>query len=268
VKEKWAGSQGSSFDCQDIVYALRVVGGHSTIQQLALVLGLARGLTETVLRSGLYALVKRGRLARSGRGKEATFAMGAWPEKHSTVDAKKAKSAAGWDGHWHVLTYDILTQHNALRMRLTRFLHDAGFGSLCASSWASPYDWEDELRGVFAGRDDAGSASYIRSLEIAPLAGKTDPRSAQIWELDALSGRYADIAARCIAACKDNSPTGSRRRAATCLTVARELRRMEAADPMLPPDLLPEKWPGSSAAKNFERLRAHVRRDVEKLGNR
>jgi phenylacetic acid degradation operon negative regulatory protein len=261
-------SERISFDCQDIIHALGVVGGHSTLRQMAALLGLARGITETVLRSGLYALVRRGRLTKSGRGKEATFAMGVWPAKRDTVAAKMAKSEAGWDGHWHVLTYDIGMKHNSLRHRLPGFLHEAGFGSLCASSWASPYDWEDELRSLLAGCDSAGSASYVRALDVAPLLGDVDPRQGEIWDLETIADRYTDIAGRCRAASKDRSPTAHKHRAVAWLRVTRELQQMESDDPMLPFDLLPKRWPRPSAIKSFERLRTRVRQDVAKIDER
>jgi DNA-binding transcriptional regulator PaaX len=253
------------FACQDIIEAFGVVRGHSTVQLLAELLGLARGLTEMALRSRLYGLVKRGLLTKSGYGRDAVFEIVSWPAKDDTIAGKKAKCAAGWDGAWHVLTYDICVEQNSLRRRLARLLHDAGFGLLCASSWVSPYDWEEELRDILDACDSVGHVSYIRSSAITSLAGEADPDTAGAWALKPIAARYQSVSARCSAACKDRSQAARRRRARTYFNAVRELQQIEADDPMLPVTLLKGRWPRPSAINNIESLRARIRRDMQQI---
>jgi DNA-binding transcriptional regulator PaaX len=255
-------SSNDPFACQDIIAAMGVVGGHSTLRLMAELLGLARGLSEMALRSRLANLVGRGLLKRSGRGPDAVFEVASWPARDDTVARKMAKHAAGWNGAWHVLTYDIRVEQNSLRRRLARFLHDAGFGLLCASSWASPYDWEDELREILASRDAVGHVSYIRSSAITSLAGEADPVTADLWNLRPIAAQYESAAGRCAAASKDRSPSARRRRAQTYFRAVRELQQIEAGDPMLPATLLKERWPRASAVSSLDQLQAGIRRDM------
>jgi DNA-binding transcriptional regulator PaaX len=258
-------SPSDVFAYEDIIEAMGVVGGHSTVQLLAMLLGLARGLTEAALRSRLYGLVKRGVLTRSGRGPDAIVRIAAWPAKDDTVTRKKAKCAAGWNGAWHVLTYDVRIEQNSLRRRLARFLHDAGFGALCASSWVSPYDWEEELRDILEPHGQVGQVSYIRSSAITSLAGEADPTAAGSWNLKQVASRYQTLSGRCTAAYKDRSQAARRHRARAYFSAVRELLQIEADDPMLPTALLKPRWPRLTALSSLGHLRDRVQRDVRGL---
>ena len=255
--------QSDAFDYQDIIHAFGIVGSHSSLQLLAMLLGLARGMTEAVLLRKLYYLVERGGVARSGRGRGATFALRAWPARDDTVARKKDRSAEPWDGRWHLLTYDVPTAQDSLRRRLRRFLHEAGFGLLCASSWVSPYDWEESLSEMFQDNDRGISACYLHADGVLPLGGETDPHSSRMWKLESVADRYLRIAKRCRAATASTAVAAARTRSRTCLAVMRELRQLEIEDPMLPDDILLQPWPRPAAMDAIERLKTILRQDLQ-----
>jgi DNA-binding transcriptional regulator PaaX len=255
-------SQSDAFAYQDIVHAFGIVGSHSTVQALAMFLGLARGIAETVLLKKLYYLADRGYLAKSGRGKDATFALVSWPTRGDTVARKRDWSTKPWDGRWHLLTYDVPTTQNSLRRRLRRFLHEAGFGLLCASSWVSPYDWGESLEEMFQHADKGISACYVDASRVLSLGGETAPRLPARWHIERSAGRYRRITKLCRAATASTTSAAARARARTCLSTMREMEHIEAEDPMLPRELLPQSWPRPAALNALEKLTGALRRDL------
>jgi len=216
-------------------------------------------ISEVRLGALLRYGVRAGTLMRKGVGEHARYALIRPPEKSLVAQKKIEKSRQPWDGCWTVLTYDIPRTRNTARRRLARLLHVAGFAPLNASSWVSPYDWLEVLADAIRDELSEGAFSYIRAAQITALGHPSSSFPKALWELDKIRASYVHLAARCSAGTGKRGERNWPDLLRTAIWAFRELERIEQEDPMLPPQLLPARWPRRTALASVAQLRAEVR---------
>ncbi|MFO7898280.1 MAG: PaaX family transcriptional regulator C-terminal domain-containing protein [Planctomycetota bacterium] len=170
------------------------------------------------------------------------------------VAVKRERQAAGWDGRWCLLTYDLPRSAGPLRKRLIRSMRRVGMGRLNESTWASPYDWSEWVRAEVSGDGGVGHVDWIRDAEVdfhRPLDGAIG----HMWPLGDVAARYRNLQSRA-AALAGSSLNAARRGEA--LRLVQEWARVEAADPMLPRELLPGDWPAEDVRDSLQALRRAV----------
>ena len=234
---------------------LRYRGGQVRLRRLVALLD-CFGIPEATVRVAAARLRREGWLSAARDGRETVYSLTgtAW-EMLDEGRARIFQRATGpWDGQWHMVIYQVPETERALREQLRRRLAWLGFGPLSASVWLSPHDRTQQLRQEFAGQP---------SVQLDVFRSRSDGNGAdraiagRAWDLGALDRDYQDLLARYrprLAGYRAGVLDG---RAALVerMRLVYDYRHFPFRDPDLPPELLPEGWPGRQAHDVF--LEAH-----------
>lgn len=172
--------------------------------------------------------------------------------------------AAPWDGRWRMLLYDLPSQEQAARKRLRLRLRAEGFGMLQQSVWVSPRSLSPELARLSHRGDDVSS---LISVDTVPAAGEPAERIVQAaWDFAEIGRRYADHL-RILKTAPRRALTQTADAKALQIWATKERlswRRIAEADPFLPRELLPRKYPGERVWAYRCEVLARVHRLVER----
>ncbi|MEU5889080.1 PaaX family transcriptional regulator C-terminal domain-containing protein [Streptomyces sp. NPDC047461] len=222
------------------------------------------GMSDQQVRLCVKRLVAEGRFTHEGRGRRA--------ELHATADTTRALAPnvdflrhafqqdaglAPWDGVWHLAAFavpeSVRTARDALRETLVHLGGAPLQGGLyvCANAW-EPYVEEAAHR--------LGTHSALTLLTTTDLRkGDTQEPvelARHLWPLEEIADRYHRLSrlARPRLA-RLTRPAGLSPSALLTIAVelAAELTRAMEPDPLLPPQLLPQPWPGTQARELIAR---------------
>ncbi|MDI9886993.1 PaaX family transcriptional regulator C-terminal domain-containing protein [Streptomyces sp. HNM0645] len=228
------------------------------------------GMSDQQIRLCVKRLVTEGRFTQEGRGRRATLHAVADATGALAPDAAYVRHAyrqdaglAPWDGAWHLFAFAIPESQRAARDALREHLLHLGAAPVQSGLYitANPVTELVEARAGHLGVIEA----LTRLTTTDPRIGDTaDPRdlAAVLWPLGEIAQRHEDLAAFAQArlACLAERPEPSD---AERLTMAVELAaRFTAAmkpDPLLPPELLPQPWPGKRARRLAADCWRHLR---------
>jgi phenylacetic acid degradation operon negative regulatory protein len=222
----------------------------------------ACGLGPEQVRSCLRRLVAEGLLVRKGAGRPARFlATG------KALEALESRSERfrfayrldrghePWDGLWHLVAFAIPESRRAARDRFRLRLRSMGGAQMQGGLYVSPHPWEPAVRSEAAelGVKQLVIAASSPDLEVG---GIRDPRriARVLWPVDELAQRYRAF----LEAYRGVTPMLESLRArgdslsdeqflAGALEMAVVFAASFEVDPLLPPELLPARWPGSQA---------------------
>jgi phenylacetic acid degradation operon negative regulatory protein len=159
-----------------------------------------------------------------------------------------------WDKQWLVLLISVPDAKRDLRHRLRTRLSWAGFGTPAAGVWVSPDPGrENEARQILA---DLGLAAASMSL-LASYGSIGAPASLArlAWDLDGVARRYGEF----IESFATLRPAADEEQLVAQTLLVHEWRRFPFLDPQLPPELLPARWIGATAAQLFHARHAEWR---------
>jgi DNA-binding transcriptional regulator PaaX len=144
----------------------------------------------------------------------------------------------------HLVAYDIPRTGNVTRNRIRDMLLKAHAVPVLDSLWLSPIDPTDALAEATGGRD--GGSFFVTSLSPDATVNGKPVRDLvdRIYRTGELALRYEAFLA---AARHPETPAEVRNLRYLYLSVA-------AADPHLPPEFLPQGFPGTKAARRFREL--------------
>ncbi|MER7577688.1 PaaX family transcriptional regulator C-terminal domain-containing protein [Streptomyces sp. NPDC126514] len=246
-----------------LVHALIRDDGTVDAEELYTVAGTV-GMSDQQVRLCIKRLVAEGRFTHEGRGRKAQLQATADTTRSLAPNADFLRHAfqqdAGltpWDGVWHLAAFAVpessRTARDSLRETLVRLGGAPLQGGLyvCANAW-EPYV-EDAARRV--GAHEALTLLTTRDLrrgatqEPAELAGR-------LWPLQQIAERYHRLSR--VAQPRLNRLTGTADLSPSALLtiaveLAAELSRAMEPDPLLPPQLLPQPWPGTQARELIAR---------------
>ncbi|MFF7251042.1 PaaX family transcriptional regulator C-terminal domain-containing protein [Embleya sp. NPDC008237] len=213
------------------------------------------GMTDQQVRLCLRRLVAEGRFTQQGRGRKARIRAVADPTDSFAPDAEHVRYAyrqdaglAPWDGTWHLFAFAVPETRRTARDTLRTTLLHLGAAPVqgglyvCANPIADLVETHARALGVHE------SLTSLTSTDLR-IGDLRDPRAlaASLWPLDDLAAghtRLATYAEQCLTELDhDSSPT----RLTLAVTLAAEFDRAHTPDPLLPPQLLPEDWPGARA---------------------
>ncbi len=180
------------------------------------------GIKETTVRVALTRMVGAGDLIRSADGYRLSDRLLARQRRQD--DAMRPRTRA-WNGDWLLLVVTAVGSDARARAALRTTMHDKRFGELREGVWMRPDNLELNL--------DPGVADRVRVLTArdeapAELAG-------ELWDLTA----WARTGHRLFDEMSSAPEIPDR------FTTAAAIVRHLLTDPMLPPELLPEDWPGT-----------------------
>jgi phenylacetic acid degradation operon negative regulatory protein len=142
--------------------------------------------------------------------------------------------------------FSVPESERAKRHTLRSRLAGLGFGTAAPGVWIAPAHRYPAARALL---DRLGLTSYVDLFRADHLAfGDLATAVTQWWDLDAVRAEYHRFLAGPVPPAGPPLPAWVR--------VVTEWRRLPYLDPGLPPDLLPEDWPGTRAAQRFAMLRA------------
>lgn len=153
-----------------------------------------------------------------------------------------------WDGYWTVAMYDVPEIKVYLRNYIRFKLISLGFGSPQKSIYVTPLSIEKELRDLVIKEKVEEYLWVLRAKNILGLSNKEVARKS--WKLDEMNELY-DKLLRVL------SKINKRKRKTKKLLKDWRLYFMavNADDPYLPNELLPNDWKGKICEKKFLRLR-------------
>lgn len=160
-----------------------------------------------------------------------------------------------WDGRWTVVTYSIPERHRKRRDALRAALNSWGFGALVPGIWISPHLLTSRVEKKW---QELGVWQYLEIFRAEHL-GPSDPSTLvdQVWpQLPAIRDRYWTYVARYEPILRrfEAGAIGDEECFAARLQSLFEFVAITLQDPDLPPSLLPQDWPRSSAQLLFKEL--------------
>ncbi len=225
---------------------LRARGGAAPVAALVDLLE-PLGIASPAVRTAVSRMVRQGWLAPVRIGPAAGYALTARAARRLDAAADRIYRTRdlSWDGAWHVVVVRDLDDRS-VRQRLRTGLGFLGSAPIDTATWISPRR-SDELDALlaadgvtadrFSARHDGDPAQLVR----------------QTWDVDALARSYTawlEAARRMIdSATGTDQPRGA---FAVRSELVHEWRKFLFTDPGLPRQLLPDPWPGDSAAAYFD----------------
>ena len=240
----------------------------------------ACGRSPEQVRSCLRRLVAEGLFTRHGQGQRAVYhatadglaALGADSARIRLAHLQDAKRSGptdsgsgdhGWDRRWHLAAFAVPEAQRAARDALRDRLVRLGGAGIHNGLYVSPHAWEKE---VGAGAERLGVADHVTlaATDDLTVGGVTEPTAlaARLWPVERLAARYGDFVRRW-----GHVPDGlaaMRRRHQRlpdsaflpgALAMGLAYQSCFADDPLLPPELLPDPWPGRAARDLLVRSR-------------
>ena len=141
-----------------------------------------------------------------------------------------------WDGHFYLVTYDIVEEKRRQRRLLREYLKKLGCGSLQDSVWITPYNPKSFLKtfiqeNFLSGSivvSDIGKDGSIGDETLGELAGR-------VYQLDKVNSRY------------ENFIVGHQKNKFVNAQTYFQFLSILKEDPQLPFEILPSNWLGDKA---------------------
>lgn len=206
------------------------------------------GLSERLVRTGVYRLARGGWLRSKTRGRRSYYeitpaARGVFAEAERRIYSAAPQP---WHGEW--LMVQMLPGLSASRRQALRSsLKWLGFGQLSPTLLVHPGGEDGLVAKAIEDAHAAGRASVFTA-RLADLSGAADARATACcaWDFSQLNEAYEAL----IAAFREfaASPPADALEAFVLRTLlVHEYRRALLKDPQLPADLLPSGWAGAAA---------------------
>lgn len=222
----------------------------------------ACGQSDEQVRSCLRRLLSEGLLRRDGSGRTATFhtttagdAIRLGSLRRHELAYRQDRCDQGWGRHWHLAAFAIPEDRRAARDRLRDRLLEAGGAAVNNGLYVAPHPWEDQVREAAEALEVTDRLSLASSADLQ-VGGLADPRriAAALWPVDDLAEAYTGFVAdhgsvvpllEKLQRRHDHIADADFLPGALRMVVA--FQQVFKRDPLLPPELLPQPWPGRAA---------------------
>lgn len=230
----------------------------------------ASGQSAEQVRSCLRRLVSEGLYEREGAGRTAVFTP--TPAGAATLGSRLRRvrlsfsqdaAGRGWDRHWRLVAFAVPETNRASRDTLRDRLRDLGGAPIQGGLYVSPHPWEDDVRRLAAQLGVADNLTLASTDELE-VGGETDPRklAAMLWPIDDVAIAYdrfvetfRHLPSELEALRQDRGRVSDTELFPRMLAMGVSHDEITAADPFLPPELLPRPWPGRAARELVVRCR-------------
>ncbi|MEV4303203.1 PaaX family transcriptional regulator C-terminal domain-containing protein [Nonomuraea sp. NPDC049624] len=216
------------------------------------------GMTDQQVRLCIKRLVAEGRFTHEGRGRKATLRATGATERMLGLDVEFVAHAfrqdaglAPWDGTWHLVAFAVPETARAARDALRAALTRLGGAPIQGGLYISANPWEPYVQ------DHARDLGVLGHLTVATTRdlrqGEEDDPAAlarTLWPLAEIAERYhrlTAIAEPRLDRLRDHAGLSEAERLTIAVELAAEFTRAIEPDPLLPPQLLPQPWPGGQA---------------------
>ncbi|MHB9758212.1 PaaX family transcriptional regulator [Streptomyces sp. BYX5S] len=238
----------------------RDLPGPLPIAELIRLLG-AVGVDAPSVRSAVSRLKRRGLLrpARTATGAAAYALSDDARQLLDDGDRRIYGTGHARDG-WVLAVFSVPESERAKRHVLRSTLTGLGFGTAAPGVWIAPMSVHEETRHTL---ERVGCSAYVELFRGEHLGfAATADAVARWWDLAALAKLHEafldehEPVLRAWQAREDTPPREAYRDHVTALD---SWRHLPYADPGLPPEVLPEGWPGVRSAEVFRALDQRLR---------
>ncbi|GGZ52968.1 putative repressor in the phenylacetic acid catabolism [Streptomyces inusitatus] len=216
------------------------------------------GMTDQQVRLCVKRLVAEGRFSHEGRGRRAVLRAIGETERGLEPDvefvAHAIRQDAGlepWDGVWHLVAFAVPETSRAARDALRTALVRLGGAPLQGGLYVSPNAWEPYVEEH---ADSLGLLGHLTFLTTTDLrrGGESDPAALarELWPLEEIADRHRRLEAVArprLEWIHSRPELSGAEMVALAVELATEFTRAMEPDPLLPPELLPDPWPGVEA---------------------
>lgn len=208
------------------------------------------GINENRARVALSRMAAAGEVTTDGAGRYR-LAGHLLARQERQLEGRTGQTLA-WDGSWWMVVVRAVGQsaeaRSARRLRLAR----ARLAECREGVWTRP-------RNILL-RPDPLQDPGLLVVEGRPEA---DPGrlAAELWDLDGWAARAEELRRRL-----DERPTRGPEDLAPGFELSAAVLRHLAADPLLPPPLLPPRWPGAALRRTYDRWDGRYRRVLRAWG--
>jgi phenylacetic acid degradation operon negative regulatory protein len=216
------------------------------------------GMSDQQVRLCIKRLVTEGRFTQEGRGRKALLRAAGATARSLGPDVEFVAYAfqqdAGlvpWDGTWHLVAFavpeSIRTARDALRTALTRL----GGAPVQGGLYVSANSWEPYVEEQARPLDVFGHLTFLTTRDLRQ-GDERDPvaLARALWPLDEIAEghhRLAAVARPRLRRLEEDSGLTAPERLSIAVELAAEFSRAMEHDPLLPPELLPQPWPGTQS---------------------
>lgn len=225
---------------------LRARGGRASVGSLIQLLG-ALDVTPPAVRTAVSRMVRQGwltALRRQGRTDYLLTDRATRRLDEAAVRIYGRAERPPWDGRWSMIVVSHVTDRTR-RERLQRALGYLGYRPLQPQTWLAPQP-SVEVEAVLGTERTAYDEFTVR------FGGEDHALVDRLYDLDALAAAYLAWIGEAEQIVAVAGPTPENRAAfAARSRLVHEWRKFLFRDPGLPPELLPDGWPGSHARAYF-----------------
>jgi phenylacetic acid degradation operon negative regulatory protein len=240
-----------------LVHAMVREGGTVDADELYTVAG-ALGMTDQQVRLCIKRLVAEGRFTHEGRGRRAVLRTAVdvtgsiAPEiGYVRYAYLQDRGQAPWDGVWHLLAFAIPESARAARDTLRDTILRLGAAAIQGGLYVTANPVAPRVEATARHLGVLDSITFVTSRDLR-IGEHRDPAAlaGTLWPLDEIAARYDRLAT--LAQSRLDQLAGPRALSDTeqlviALELAAEFTRAMDPDPLLPPELLPQPWPGARA---------------------
>jgi phenylacetic acid degradation operon negative regulatory protein len=211
------------------------------------------GVTERLVRTSVFRLVQEGWLVASREGRRSRYAF----EPKSLARFERANrriyAAPGlhWDGRWSLVLAPNSSIDSALRGALRKELEWEGFAMLGPGLMAHPAADPRALDEILTRIGGVGKVFACSADQLPGVASRPLPELVgDGWALNDVSAawrHFMEQFAPLLALLRQGESLAPAAAYAIRTLLIHAYRRVQLHDPMLPVELLPDSWPGSSA---------------------
>ena len=219
------------------------------------------GLSDDASRALLSRMRRRGQLATTRHGREASYRLaGSTARGFEYIRRRTSEQQTTdevWDGVFHTLLHSVPETHRAFRDALRRSAYLAGYGTLQPGVLVAPADYRVQLADTLVGRPEEAQLVFG---QLTVDDGDAARLVEVAWDLPRVAATYAaHLAAVGDLLAPTEDPTGAAALRAYGRTVAPALSAT-LAEPDVPAHLLPEGWPGQELRARLAECRDRVGR--------
>lgn len=228
-------------------------------------IGRAAGQSAEQIRSCVRRMMVEGLFVREGRGQRASYLATDLGRKELEVNLERARrafaqdaharSGSTWDSQWRLVGFEIPERHRRERDEFRALLVSFGAAVVHGGIYVTPHALETDVDAA-AGALGLSDFVFRATTDTLVVHGEREPRRVArlLWPLDELASRYRElvrafrpVVTRTRALAEREARVSEERLMPRTLSMASAFMEVHYDDPLLPPELLPQAWPGSTA---------------------
>ncbi|WP_207922829.1 PaaX family transcriptional regulator C-terminal domain-containing protein [Micromonospora sp. KC606] len=251
-----------------LVHALLRRDGTVAADELYEVAGLL-AMSDQQVRLSIKRLVAAGEFEVVGRGRRAVLRAAADLRRALGAEVRfvgfayrQDRGLEPWDGRWHLVAFAVPEAERQSRDALRREILYLGGAPVQGGLYVSANAWEPLIDEAVRRLGGSATVTTATTRDLA-VAGERDPRrlAARLWPVAEIAQRWtrlAVVAGARLAHLDAHPDLGRGERLRFAIEVATLFDEAAQPDPLLPPELLPDPWPGAEgralAARCWARL--------------